>query len=198
MFIPRGLKSRRVTRLLQINLIVSVALFSWLAMQAVHESGHVVGTLLTGGTVEKVVLYPTVISRTDWKDSRHPLTVVWAGPIVGSALPLWGIAAAFRLTATYLARFFAGFCLIANGAYIGAGSFSRVGDAGELLRHGASSWQLWVFGAVAVAAGLLLWNRLGPHFGFGAAHGQVSRQASLGSLAAFVIIVGIELFVGSR
>jgi hypothetical protein len=187
-------------RLWQINLIVSLALFSWLAMQAVHEFGHVAGAWLTGGTVEKLVLYPTVISRTDWKDSRHPLAVVWAGPIFGSALPvaLWGIAAAFRLTATYLARFFAGFCLIANGAYIGAGSFYRVGDAGELLRHGASSWQLWVFGAVAVAAGLLLWNRLGPHFGFGAVHGQVSRQASLGSLAAFVIIVGVELFVGSR
>src|ERR1700730_3684107 len=111
------------TRLLQINLIVSLALFSWLAMQTVHEFGHVAGAWLTGGTVKKVVLYPTVVSRTDLKNNPHPLTVVWAGPIVGLLLPvaMWAIAAALRLAATYLARFFAGFCLVANGAYIGAG-----------------------------------------------------------------------------
>ena len=137
-------------RFLQINLIVSFALFSWLAMQAVHEFGHVGGAWLTGGTVEKVIVYPTVISRTDWKDSRNPLVVVWAGPIVGSALPvaLWGIAAAFRLTATYLARFFAGFCLIANGAYIGADrlivSATPVNCCDMALRFGSfGSSALW-------------------------------------------------------
>jgi hypothetical protein len=187
-------------RLLQINLIVSVALLSWLTMQAVHEFGHVVGAWLTGGRVEKVVLYPTVISRTDWTNSRHALLVVWAGPIVGSLIPLagWGIVAAVRVTATYLLRFFAGFCLIANGAYIGAGSFFRIGDAKDLLRYGASIWQLWLFGGAACAGGLWLWNGLGPSFGLSKQRGQVSKPASLGCLAALVVIVGIELLIGSR
>jgi hypothetical protein len=187
-------------RLLQINLIVSLVLLSWLTMQAVHEFGHVAGTLLSGGRVENVVLYPTVISRTDWTGSSNPLAVVWAGPIVGSLVPLaiWGIAAALRLTATYLVRFFAGFCLIANGAYIGAGSFVHVGDARDLLRYGAAIWQLWLFGAAACIGGLWSWNRLGPNFGLGQASGRVSKRASLGCVAALVVVVGIELLVGSR
>jgi hypothetical protein len=44
-----------MTRIAQINLIASLALLSWLAMQAVHEFGHVAGAWLTGGQVERVV-----------------------------------------------------------------------------------------------------------------------------------------------
>jgi peptidase M50B-like protein len=187
-------------RLLQINLIVSLALLSWLTMQAVHEFGHVTAAWLTGGRVERVVLYPTVISRTDWTGSRNRLMVVWAGPMVGSIVPIaiWGLAAALRLTATYLARFFAGFCLIANGAYICAGSFFRIGDAGDLIRYGAASWQLWLFGAAACIAGLWLWNGLGPKFGLGQVREHVGKRASLSCLAALVVVVVVELLVGSR
>src|SRR5438105_1787209 len=102
-------------------------------MQAVHESGHVFGAWLTGGRVARVVLHPLTISRTDVADNPHPLVVVWAGPIFGVVVPLllWGAAAASRLPGAFLLRFFAGFCLLANGLYIGVGSFDRVGDCGE-------------------------------------------------------------------
>src|SRR5438105_14300049 len=108
-------------------------------MQAVHESGHVLGAWLTGGRVLRVVLHPLTISRTDLADNPHPLIVVWAGPVVGVAIPLllWLIFAATRLPAAFVVRFFAGFCLIANGLYIGVGSFGRIGDCGEMLRHGS-------------------------------------------------------------
>jgi hypothetical protein len=67
----------------------------------------------------------------------------------------------------HLLRFFAGFCLIANGAYIAAGSFQSIGDAGDLLHHGTPIWMLWLFGIVTIPAGLLMWNGLGKHFGLG-------------------------------
>src|SRR5262245_11944067 len=152
-------------------------------MQAVHEFGHVVGAWASGGRVERVVLHPLTISRTDLAVNPQPLVVVWAGPVVGVLLPLAGWAA----TRSYLARFFAGFCLIANGAYIGGGSFDGVGDAGEMLRHGSPMWSLWVFGAAGVAVGLALWHRLGPHFGLGSANGHVSARAAWGCLAALVV-----------
>jgi len=38
---------------------------SWLLMQALHETGHVLGAWLTGGQVVKLVLNPLAISRTD-------------------------------------------------------------------------------------------------------------------------------------
>jgi hypothetical protein len=99
---------------------------------------------------------------------------------------------------SFLFRFFAGFCIIANGAYIGAGSFGRIGDAGTMLRYGSRAWQLWVFGLVATALGLFLWNGLGCEFGFGEAKGRVSRGASIDCLIALLAVVAIELTVRAR
>jgi hypothetical protein len=86
-------------------------------MQSVHEAGHVVGAWLTGGRVARVVLHPLTISRTDLAENPEPLIVVWAVPIVGVLMPLllWVLASTFRLRATFALRFFAGFCLLANG-----------------------------------------------------------------------------------
>src|SRR5437763_5486921 len=101
-------------RLPQIVLIASTLLGSWLAMQMVHESGHVLGAWLTGGRVERVVLNPITISRTDLKHNPNPSIVVWAGPIIGVVAPLllWGTAALIRLRGAFVMRFFAGFCLL--------------------------------------------------------------------------------------
>jgi hypothetical protein len=52
---------------------------------------------------------------------------------------------------SYLPRFFAGFCLIANGIYLGVGSFSGVGDAGDLLRYGAPRGTLIAFADLITA-----------------------------------------------
>ena len=126
----------------QLLLIGTFLPLCWLGMMAVHELGHVVGAVVTGGTVERVVLHPLAISRTDVSPNPNPVLVVWAGPLVGVLLPL-ALLVIFkvgRVSLAYLSQFFAGFCLIANGAYIGVGSFARIGDAGDMLRHGSPRW----------------------------------------------------------
>jgi hypothetical protein len=75
-------------------------------------------------------------------------------------------------------RFFAGACLVGNGLYLGIGVFWNVGDAGDLVRHGASAWHLWLFAALTVPFGFAHWNGIGPTFGLGAAQGNVSRTAT--------------------
>jgi hypothetical protein len=189
-----------VSRLHQALLILSTFLGSWLGMQAVHESGHVLGAWLTGGRVARVVLHPLTISRTDLAHNPSPLAVVWAGPVVGAVAPLvlWGLAAAARLPGAYVVRFFAGFCLLANGLYIGAGSFGRVGDCGEMLRHGSAPWQLWLFGLLTAPAGLWLWHGQGPHFGLGAAKGRVSRGVAWGALAGCLALLALGFVVGGE
>lgn len=183
-----------VSRRDQMILICSFIGFSWLAMQAVHELGHVVGAMLSGGKVIRVVLLPWVISRTDVDPNPHPLLVVWSGPIIGALLPLlaWLVARAMRAPGLYLFRFFAGFCLIANGVYIGAGSLSGIADAGDMLRSGAPQWSLIAFGLATAPAGLYLWNGLGQHFGFAGAQNKVDRRAALVSLALFIALAMAE------
>jgi hypothetical protein len=176
-------------------LIATFIPLCWLWMQVVHELGHVVGAWATGGIVSQVVLHPLTISRTDLSDNPDPLAVVWSGPLVGVALPLL-VAGAARATGqswSYLAQFFAGFCLIANGVYIGIGSFQGVGDAGDMLRTGSPIWSLWLFGLVTVPLGLLLWNGLGPHFGLGKKAGEVSPWAAYLSCALLGATVVLEL-----
>lgn len=163
-------------------------------MQLVHESGHVLGALATGGRVTHVELKPWTISRTDVEPNPHPLVERWSGPIIGSMLPLagWGIASMLRQSWAYLLRFFAGFCLIANGAYLGVGAFWPVGDAADILRVEPSRWPLVVFGTAAAAGGFALWHRLGPAFGLGPAGQGVNRREVVRVWCVAGVIIGIE------
>src|SRR4051794_13191168 len=60
-------------------------------------------------------------------------------------------------------------------------SSQGVGDAGDLLRHGASRWTLIAFGLACVPCGLFLWHGLSPHFGLGEAKGLVTGITGFGS-----------------
>jgi hypothetical protein len=186
-------------RAYQVMLIGCTLLGSWLAMQAVHELGHVLGAWLTGGRVERVVLHPLTVSRTDLSYNPRPLVVAWAGPVVGSAAPLviWAAALLGRLPGAFVLRFFAGVCLVANGLYLGVGSFNRIGDGGDLLRQGAALWQLWLFGAMTTPLGVLLWHRQGEHFGLGKAQGQVDRRVAWASLAACLLLLILGWIIGA-
>lgn len=176
-----------------VTLTLAALLAAWLGMQQVHELGHVLAAVATGGEVERVVLHPLTISRTDLAANPRPLIVVWAGPLLGALLPLvaWSVALAVRLRVAFLLRFFAGFCLIANGAYIGAGSFGGIGDCGEMLRHGSPIWLLWLFGLATVAAGLALWNGQGKYFGIGHNVAGVDTAAVIASVLALVVVLAI-------
>lgn len=186
-------------RLAQLVLIGTYLPACWLLMQVVHELGHVLAAWATGGVVTKVVLHPLAISRTDVTGSLHPLVVIWAGPIVGVVLPsivlfVWRWR---KLPAAYLVQFLAGTCLVANGAYLGVGSFGGIGDAGELLRLGTPIVVLWLFGMVACPIGFWLWNGLGPNFGLGAAQGVVDRRAALTSCGVLGLVLVLELWLSS-
>jgi hypothetical protein len=162
-------------------------------MQAAHESGHVLGAVVTGGEIATVVLHPLTISHTEMIANPHPLVVVWAGPLAGVLLPLilWSLLAVTRVPGAFVARFFAGFCLIANGAYLGVGSFLGMGDCGEMVRQGSPVWVLRLFGAVAVPIGFCLWSGEGPNFGLGEAEGKVSYRLAY---ACAVIVSLLVLF----
>jgi hypothetical protein len=159
-----------MTRLAPVITCSGLAVASWLGMQIVHECGHAVGAWLTDGRVVRVVLHPLAISRTDVNPNPVPAVVVWLGPIAGCCLPILTACLLTQLhrcnamhataklwqRANSMGWFFAGFCLIANGAYLVFGTLDRVGDCGEMLRTGTPAWpstvlvhrRLWLDSAV--------------------------------------------------
>jgi hypothetical protein len=181
-------------------LIATLLPLCWLGMMIVHELGHVLGAVATSGHVERVVLHPLTISRTDVQPNPAPLAVTWAGPALGVLLPVLVLVAwrAVRMPGIHLWRFFTGFCLIANGLYLAVGSFDRVGDAGDLLRHGAGAWQLWLFGIATVPAGLWLWHGQGKHFGLGKEALPVSTRATVTIATLLLLVVILELLLSPR
>lgn len=190
--------SKRVPQLILIGTFLP---FCWLAMQVVHELGHVLLAWATKGEVTKVALHPLIVSRTDLAENPHPLAVVWGGPVIGSLLPLIAFASASlcRAPGVYLFRFFAGFCLVANGVYIGTGwLFANGADPGVMTQNGSPTWLLLAFGLLTFPAGLYLWHRQGHHFGLAEANGHVSNLAAAISAALLVGLVAFELIRNQR
>ena len=161
----------------------------------VHEFGHALTAWLTGGSVVLMVLHPLQISWTTCSPNPHPQLVAWGGAGWGAVLPavFLLLARLLRSPGLYLFRFFAGFCLIANGLYLFVDSFGRGGDGGALIQHGASQWEVLLFGIVATPLGFWLWHGIGSHFGLGATRRQVSLSAVVSSVSLLAVTVVVEL-----
>ncbi len=176
-------------------LILGLIPLSWLLMQASHEFGHVLAANATGTTVERVVLSPLTFSRTDCERGPFHRIIVFSGAIAGCVLPLatWAVAAALRSQYAFILRFLAGFCLVANGAYIG-GDFSVTGptDAGELFALGVPRAVLIGFGIAAVASGLFLWNGQASNFGWGAASKPIRLSTIWAIWGLLIVVVALE------
>ena len=187
-------------RFYQLMFIVSLLALSWFTMMAVHELGHVVGAFLSGGHVERVVLHPVTISRTDVSPNPSPAIVVWLGPIVGCILPLVGLLLLPRylVSARNVAMFFAGFCLIANGAYIALGSFDNVGDSGVMLQNGSPLWLLLAFGSITIPLGLYCWHRLGSVQKFLDNSSNVDAKKAYTAFLVLVILLTAEVAFSPR
>jgi hypothetical protein len=163
-------------------LFVGVALFAWPGMMLLHEVGYVSAASATGGRVTRIVWHPLAFSRTDVSPNPRPMVVVWAGPIAGCVLTilLERLVAFISPGILYIARLFAGFCLIANGAYISLGGFERVWDSGDMLKLGTPWWVMITFGVLACGVGLWQWHLASFHVGsvrIAAAHIPMSHMA---------------------
>jgi hypothetical protein len=169
-------------------------------MMVAHESGHVLHAVVSGGRVVRVVLDPLAFSRTDVSPNPRPIFVAWGGMVWGAVWPLilwlWACAARWRLA--FLLRFWAGFCLLANGAYAAAGAMMPAGDTEDLLRMGVPRLALVLVGAPLTACGLMLWNGLAPHFGLAGREGpeRGAEWAAAGALA--VLLAGMTAWTALR
>ena len=175
--------------------IFALIVFSWLGMMAVHELGHVLAAVASGGRIQKVILFPVTFSRTDVSPNPMPLLVCWSGILVGAILPAacWSIVCRIQSPWVAMLRFFAGFCLVANGGYLLGGTAMNEADVADLLRMGTPRWVPIVASGIMLSLGLCMWHGLGPGIGFGRQAISPRWRQTLILIAIVVGIIVIEL-----
>lgn len=134
-----------------------LAIVAWigLAMMFVHELGHVVAAIATGGTLGSVELRPGFLSHTLVVPNPRPAVVLWSGFLSGWLVPLL-TAPVWRYERGLVGptlRAWAAFCLLAGGLYLAIGGTERLTDTGELVRVGWSLPMLITIGLIVAGIG---------------------------------------------
>lgn len=185
--------------------ILLTLIASWYGMMLVHELGHVLAAFVTGSRIDAVRVPFFGLSQTEIATYKHPIVVIVMGPVVGVLLPLaaWlvirmrPLARRIGPAAVVLSRFFAGFCLVANGGYLASGLVSPVGDVADLAALGEPMWLVGGVGLAMAAVGLAVWNGLGPAFGLGVSAHPCDRALFRAAYAAAIVVlafvVGVRL-----
>ena len=120
-------------------------------MTVTHELGHVLAGLLGQGKLLDLELRPWRLPHSQFVGDRFPLITVWAGPVLGSLVPL-AMACLVQRKAVW---FIAWFCLLANGLYLFLGLFSDGSelDTRKMIRAGTPTTVVAFIAAAAAAFG---------------------------------------------
>jgi hypothetical protein len=181
-------------------LALTILAASWYGMMLVHELGHVLAAWATGSTISAVRVPWVGFSQTEIARYGGPAwAVVAAGPVLGVLVPAaaWGLGrvVARGWVGVPLLRFFAGFCLVANGWYMASALVDPAGDAGDLAALGVPRWAVAVPGILAAASGFAVWHGLG--LSFGPRGGQVGRgmltAAGVGLAVVLILVAAANL-----
>ena len=124
---------------------------SWVAMTVSHEVGHIVGGWAGGGTLTDFDLAPWRLPYSVHDPDPNPRLTLWAGPLLGVAVPV-AVALAVRRR---WSNFIADFCLIANGTYLALGwaTGDPLLDTPKLLAAGTSPALIAAYCAVTIGVG---------------------------------------------
>ena len=115
----------------------------------VHECGHMLSAILGGASIIDVELRPWKLSHTLIADSDHQIMDAWMGPIFGAVFPALLFLMLKQTRLKTILGFFAGFCLVGNGVYIGIGWLGPYGDAEVMVQLGVPVAIMITFGLVA-------------------------------------------------
>lgn len=134
-------------------------------MEAIHELGHVIGAR---GEVTGVHLPLVGISSTSSVADTPATLAIFAGPLFGGVAPCLALLLPrIHPRCSRALRFFVGFCLVANGVYLSAGTCLDAGDSADLVHHGVPIVLLVLIGAAMALGGLWVWHRNGSWCGLG-------------------------------
>ena len=136
---------------------VLLLMAAWCVMAFTHETGHIVGGWLCGGTLKEAELLPWRLPYSIFNPDPRPLITLWSGPLLGVMIP---VAVALLIRRNWM-WFIADFCLLANGAYLATGwiSSDRFLDTPRLLEHGAHPAIIALYCLPTIGFGYLRFRR---------------------------------------
>lgn len=122
--------------------------WSWVVMTVTHELGHVIGGIASGAVPTNLEIRPWKLPHSTFSPDPNPLMTLWAGPILGSVVPLL-VACCLRRPAAW---FIGWFCVVANAVYLLLGwlLFEPELDSTKMIRSGTPSYVLLLFVAMTL------------------------------------------------
>ncbi len=141
---------RLASRILYLILLLGV---SWGVMTFTHETGHIVGGWMSGGTLKSVDLLPWHLPYSIFDPDPEPLVTLWCGPMLGVLVP-FGLALLIRRDWMW---FIAHFCMLANGVYLAMAwvSGGQYLDTPKLLETGAHPITIVIYCVVTIGMGYI-------------------------------------------
>ena len=145
-------------------------------MTFTHESGHMVGGFVGGARLTDFEVAPWRLPYSLHSPDPHPLLTLWAGPVLGIAVPgLMAMVLRYSWT-----RFIADFCLLANGLYVALSGVAgdRLLDTPRLLDAGASPIGIVAFCALTIGVGYVRFRGDCVAVLSGGRHGKMADRPS--------------------
>jgi hypothetical protein len=169
-------------------------LWAWVVMTVTHELGHVVAGVVGGARLTELEVRPWHLPHSILVNDHYPLLTLWAGPVLGCAIPLMVAS----ITGRPACKFVAWFCLVANATYLLLGYFSGDAhlDSTKMLRAGARPLELLGATLVALPIGYVKFRKACVELITGQ-DPPITRRGLYISTAALLIVIVLQTVAGT-
>lgn len=153
----------------QIILLIGGFAIAYNIAIALHEFGHTIAVVFSGGQIKEYVLNPFSWSWNLGQNVSNIIFTAWGGVTFGLLFALIPLLLIFKIRTTwfvFLCKLIAACALMINGIYLLAGTLLNFGDGGELARLGISPTIIIILGVTYLLISMAFWSNLQYHLGF--------------------------------
>ncbi len=173
----------------QMLIVLGIFVFSYNLSNLIHESGHALNAVLTGGSLNKITMSPLSWCYAS-TSGGNKIFVTWGGFLWQTIVPtallilLWRFKSRLSLFALFLVLV----SFAVSGIYMITGALAGIGDGGNLVRYGIPPFILLTVGSILLLCCLPLSLLMGVLLGLG------RKQTSFISVMMVLMPIQIYLF----
>lgn len=186
MFCDRLNGKSRVKRLQQMLIVLGIFVFSYNLGNLIHESGHALNAVLTGGSLNKITMSPLSWCYT-WTSGGNRIFVIWGGFLWQTIIPIVLLFLCFKSRIALYALFLALVSFAESGIYMIAGAAAGIGDGGSLVKLGTPPFILITVGGILLLCCLPLSLPIGVLLGIG------QKQTSF--ISTMMVLMPIQMYL---